>query len=184
MVNNYTYLGLFLDDPSKQVNLQEFENIYKKPHQTIRRHLNVLVKESILIEMRMGKFVFYKLNKNNPLLLSYLSICEKERTFLFLKNPLFKRLHELLAPSFNVANVLVFGSAAVSKNYNDIDLLVLSGDKNVWMALEGFEKIYHKKLHIVKTEEKDLTTTFITEITKKHIILNNHDYFVRLLYGN
>jgi len=87
-------------------------------------------------------------------------------------------------PSFDAANVLVFGSAAVSKNFNDIDLLVLSQDKNIWMALEGFDKVYHKKIHLVQTEEKDLTPTFKTEIIKKHIILNNHDYFMRLLYGS
>ncbi|MFH1408345.1 MAG: nucleotidyltransferase domain-containing protein [Nanoarchaeota archaeon] len=183
MVKKYTYLKAFLNDPSKQVNLQEFENMFKKPHQTVKRHLQVFVKDDVLTEMRMGKFMFYKLNRENPLHLNYLSICEKELTFTFLKNTLFKRLHETLSPFFGTSAMLIFGSAAVSKTFNDIDLLVLGDDKKIPATLKDFEKIYAKKIHLVQTKEKDLTPSFKAEIMKKHIILNNHDYFMRILYG-
>jgi DNA-binding transcriptional ArsR family regulator len=183
MVQKYTYLEPYLEDPSKQINLQEFEGVFNTPHQTVRRHLQAFVEEKILTEQKQGKFVFYKLNLDNPLLLSYLSICEKERTINFLKNPLFKRLHELLSPHFAKASFLMFGSAVLQKSYKDIDLLVMPEYKTVKKSIADFESTYVKKLHIVMTNETHLSKALKKEITKKHIILNNHDYFVRLLYG-
>ena len=42
MVQKYTYLELFLDNFLKQVSLNEFENHFKRPHQTVKRHLSHL----------------------------------------------------------------------------------------------------------------------------------------------
>ena len=185
MVRFYTYLEVYLDDLRKLVSLSELEKHFKTPHQTIKSRLKDLVKCKILLEEKRARFKLYKLNLQNPLIADYLSLCEKERTFAFLnKNALFSRLHSTIAPHLKGSSILLFGSAAVSKEYKDIDLLILSKDNELIEELKKFEKTYSVKLHIIKTSESDLTETLIAEIKKKHIILSNHDYFVKVIYKN
>ena len=185
MVSFYTYLELYLDDLRKLVSLSEFEKHFKTPHQTIKNHLKGLVKDKILLEEKRARFRFYKLNLTNPLTIDYLSLCEKEKTFSFLRqNTLFSRLHSVIAPYLKESSILLFGSAAISKEYKDIDLLIISKSKNIIEELKKFEKTYSVKLHIIQAPESDLTETLIAEIRKKHIILNNHDYFLRVIYKN
>ena len=185
MVSFYTYLELYLDDLRKLVSLSEFEKHFKTPHQTVKSHLKDLVKDKILLVEKRIKFRFYKLNLDNPLTADYISLCEKEKTFSFLRqNALFSRLHSVIAPYLKESSILLFGSAAISKVYKDIDLLIISKGRSVIEELKKFEKTYSVKLHIIQASESDLTETLITEIRKKHIILNNHDYFIRVIYKN
>ena len=178
MVNNYTYLKIFLNDLNKQVTLSELESYFNKPHQTVKAHLQPLIKSKILNIKKSGRFSFYSLNLNNPLLKDYLSICEKEVFFTFLKNnPLFERLYQIVKNY----KVLLFGSAVNSKDYNDIDLLIIGKKPS---GLEDFDKTYSARTHLIITNEKNLTKTLINEIKKKHIMFSNHDYFINLLYKN
>src|SRR3989344_7043503 len=184
MVNKYTYIEMYLDDLNKMVNLNEFEKHFKRHHQTVKRHLHSLVKEGILREEEKGRFRFYRLNKDNRVLYEYLSICEKQRLITFLENPLFRRLYNLLAETFKDNKILMFGSAINSKNYEDLDLLIISNNKKIRKILDEFEKTYSARLHIIQTSEKNLTKAFLNEIIQKHIIFNEHDYFLRLMYEN
>jgi len=181
MVRNYTYLEIYLDDLDKKVSLSEFEKHFKKPHQTVKNQLKMLVKEKILIEDKRTRFLFYEINKNNPALNEYLSICEKEKMFKVInQRPMIKRLYTLLAQ--DVENVLIFGSAATSEKFNDIDLLVISKN-DIKKIIDDFKITYSVKIHLIQTEKKDLTKTLLTEIRKKHLILKGHDFFVEMLYG-
>ena len=76
---------------------------------------------------------------------------------------------------------MLFGSSVETKNYNDIDLLILSKNKNIKQTLHKFEQTYAKKIHIIQTEETGLTKSLIQEVRKKHIIFNNHEYFAEVL---
>ena len=183
MVSFYTYLELYLDDLRKKISLSEFEKYFDVPHQTIKNHLSALIKSKIIIEEKKPRFRFYGLNLKNPLLREYLAICEKERLIGFLnKNPLFSRMYQSIAKGGN--SMLLFGSAVKNKEYGDIDLLIISKDKKVREELKKIENTYSIKIHIVQTSEQDLTEALILEIRKKHIIISNHDYFIRLLYKN
>jgi predicted nucleotidyltransferase len=182
MVHFYTYLRVYLGDFNKFFSLGDFEKLFKIPHQTIKRSLSILVKKKVLIEEKKGKFLFYTLNINNPLSYEYLSICEKEKTFDFLENKLFYLLYEKLFPFFLNKSFVIFGSAANSKSFNDIDLLVFekSKDSMIETVIHDFESEYSIKVHVIETDEKNIKGGFIHEVKKNHIILNNHDYFVRL----
>ncbi|MCK5234749.1 MAG: hypothetical protein KAJ88_02805, partial [Candidatus Aenigmarchaeota archaeon] len=68
MVRNYTYLEIYLDNLDKKVSLSEFEKYFKRPHQTVKNQLKILVKEKILIEDKRTRFLFYEINKDNPAL--------------------------------------------------------------------------------------------------------------------
>lgn len=185
MVNFYTYLELYLDDLRKHVSLSEFEKHFKTPHQTIKSHLSEFVKAKILMEEKKARFHFYYLNLKNPLVKEYLSLCEKERLLALLqKNHVINRLYHTIAPYFQDNNILLFGSAVTSKEYADVDLLIISNDKKIQKELKKFEDTYSIKIHLVQTAEQYMTTTFIHEVRTKHIILNNHDYFIGVLYHN
>ena len=184
MVGKYTYLGIFLPSPNKTFSLNEFENHFRIPHQTLKSHLELLTKEKILLQEKRKRFLFYTLNHKNPLIIDYLSICEKERLINFLKKPLFRRLYDTISAFFDNSQFLIFGSAASDNHYNDLDLLILSKKQDMRTALQQFEATYSIKLHIILTDEKNITKTFLEEIRKSHIILNNHDYFTRLFYDH
>lgn len=185
MVRIYTYLEMYLDDLNKRIYLGEFEKHFKKPHQTVKSHLKELVAKKILLQEKKARFTFYQLNKANPLLKEYLALCEKERLFNFLeKNVLFKRLYELLSKSFRENKVLIFGSAVSKQGFSDIDLLVIPGSQQIRRAISGFTETYDVKVHVIDTKEEYLTESFLVEIKKQHIILNEHDYFVARLYQN
>lgn len=185
MVQIYTYLEIFLDDLNKQVNLSEFESYYNLPHQTIKRHLNYFIENNILTLNKKNKFLFYNLNLKNTLVYDYISICEKERLVVFLQNQLFKRLYEDLSEEFNNGKFLIFGSSVNNEKFNDIDLLVFVDKKenNISKLIKNFEKTYDIKAHLIVIDKKKITKSFKEEIIKKHIILNEHDFFVNLLYN-
>ncbi len=182
MVNYYTYLEIYLKNLDMHLNLNEFEKYFKKPHQTIKRHLNHLVKQNILIEEKKDRFLFYTINKNNPLTFEYISICEKQKLFSLLEKPIFKRLYTTLSKHFKNNKVLLFGSSVSKENFNDIDILIISTDKKIIKTLKSFEQTYSIKLHILQTDEKNLTETFKKELIKNHTILNEYDYFINILY--
>lgn len=183
MVRFYTYLEVYLGDLSKSVSLSEFESHFKTPHQTIKKHLEQFTKTKILIEEKKERFLFYKLNLDNPLTKEYLILCEKERLLAFLeKNTLFLRLYQELSQFFKDSKILLFGSSTEKKDYADIDLLIISKNKDIKPVLKKFQETYSVKIHAVQTEEKDLTKALIQEIKQKHIIFNNHEYFMEVLY--
>lgn len=182
MVHFYTYLNIYLNDYKKFFSLSDFEKSFNTPHQTIKRHLNILVKKNVLIEEKKEKFLFYNLNLKNPLIYEYLSISEKEKTFKFIENKIFYILYEKIFPFFSNNSFIIFGSAVNSKNFNDIDLLVFkkSDNSTIKKTIHEFEIEYSVKVHLIELNNKLISGTFINEVKKNHIILNNHDYFVRL----
>ncbi|MFW6282468.1 MAG: nucleotidyltransferase domain-containing protein [Minisyncoccales bacterium] len=183
MVKFYTYLELFLYDLNKQINLGEFEKYFKKPHQTIKAHLTKFVKLNVLKEEKKEKLRIYNLNLENPLTKEFIIIAEKERLINFLEQKmLFKTLYEELSPYFNESKILLFGSSVNQENFKDIDLLVISKNQELKKSIKKFEQTYSKKIHLIQTRKQDLTKTFIKEIRKKHIILNNHEFFFEVLY--
>jgi hypothetical protein len=181
MVSYYTYIELFLEDIHKSISLSEFAKHFKKPHQTVKVHLKNLVSEKILLIEKRERFLFYRLNLENPLTYEYITMCEKERMFVFLKKELFNRLYLALIP-FN-SPMLIFGSATTESKYNDVDLLVLSKNNAIRDIVKKFESTYSVKIHLIPAQENDLTKTFIKEVQKKHIILNNHEHFVKLIFS-
>jgi len=182
VVNKYTYLGIFLDDLHKKVCLSDFEKRFSRPHQTIKAHLEEFVGAHVLRVEKRARFGFYSLNLGNPMVLEYLSLCAKERLIMFLNRPLFKRVYEVLAPF--TGSIAVFGSSVDSEDFSDIDLLVLSKVPAIRKALDRFKATYSVRLHVVQTECRHLAASFIKELKGRHIFLNNHDEFIRELYGH
>lgn len=183
MVNFFTYLEIYLDDMTKAVSLNEFATHFDKPHQTVKKHLEEFVTTRVLKQERKGRFLYYKLNLDNPLFKEHIIMCEKERLLLFLKNnPFFFILYKELSAFFKNSSFLLFGSSVTEKNYIDIDVLAISKSKKIKAVLEKLEHTYSKKIHLIQTEKKYMSKTLIKEIKNKHIILNGHESFYEVLY--
>ena len=187
MVKKITYskiIGLFLSDYSRKVYLGEVAGELKKPHQTVKPYILKLVKKNILAEKKHGKFLEYALNFKNKLIYDYLTIAEKEKTQYFIEdNPLADILYEKLSSFFKDSTFIIFGSSVNGiKKGNDLDLFVVG--KNIKEEIKEFQDIYSKKIHLIHAKIlKEVSLTFIKEIYKKHVILNNTEAVLRFMGG-
>ncbi len=172
----------YLRDYNRTLLLVDFEKELKIKHQTISKYIKELINNKILKKEKRDKHSSYSLNFKNPLIPNYLSISEKMRNFVLLdKSMLLKRLYEQLSNFFSENSFLIFGSFAEQLKGNDIDLLIIGKiSKELKKTINDFSLTYGIKVHIVGTEIRELTKTFIQEISKKHIILNNSDLFINL----
>ena len=180
-ITNTEIIGLFLTDYSKRYYLREMSVLLKKPHQTIKPHLDALVKENILLKNERKNITEYSLNFNNKRIYDYLTIAEKDKFFKRInEDTLIKILSEKFAVFFRSNTFIIFGSA-VNKIQpgSDIDLLVI-GKQNITKYIDDFEKIYNKKIHKIQINKlNNLTLTLAKEIYKKHLILNNTEEVIR-----
>ncbi|MFP4115637.1 MAG: nucleotidyltransferase domain-containing protein [Candidatus Aenigmatarchaeota archaeon] len=178
----------YLNDYRRSLILADFERELGKPHQTLKRYLEELLEENTLRIEGKGKHKKYSLNTESFMFFHHLSIAEKLRADEVLgERTLIKRLYEKTAPFLSGGRFLVFGSYAVGREGNDIDLLVVGEDsKELNETLKEFGDTY-KSVHKVQVLGKEgLDRRFKKELHKKHIILSGSDYFVRLfgdMYG-
>jgi len=126
----------------------------------------------------------YVLNFKNKLIYDYLTIAEKDRTQEFIEdNPLSSILYEKLSSFFKDSTFIIFGSSVNGiKKGSDLDFFVVG--KNVKEEIKDFEEVYSKKIHLIHAKTlKEVSLTFIKEIYKKHIILNNTEAVLRFIGG-
>lgn len=191
MVEKFTkwkILFPYLNNYQRSLILADFENELEKPHQTLKRYIEKLISESVLYMEERKRYSSYRLNLGNPFLFEYLSMAEKLKTYETLdENKLIRRLYEKICPFFLKGSFLVFGSYAVEREGNDIDLF-MTGEETEALeeTLEEFSETY-KEVHLTQVKnKKELDRSFKKELMKKHIIFNGSDFFVRLfgdLYG-
>ena len=177
-------ISMFLSDYSRRAYLRELSDELKKPHQTVKPYIKELVRKNILAEKKHGKFLEYALNFKNRLVYDYLTIAEKEKTQEFIEdNPLAGILYEKLSPFFKDSIFIIFGSSVKGmKKGSDLDLFVVG--KNIKEEIKEFEEVYSKKIHLIHAKTlKEVSLTFIKEIYKKHIIINNTETVLRFIGG-
>lgn len=182
--NDKRILALFLGDYSKQYYLREISKLTKIPLKTTHRLVSSLEKEKILKSAVSGKNKYFKLNLGNPQTKLYLLEAEIYKTSILIgKYPLFKTFLKELNSSSLLA---VFGSFAKFKadKDSDLDLLVVSKRKEeLPFHLLGYN------IHKVELSEKDFikavenNETLIREIAENHIILNNHSFYVDIMWS-
>ena len=66
---------------------------------------------------------------------------------------------------------MLFGSAVESKDFNDLDVLVIGKDKHIKKTLADFQKTYSVKIHLIQTNKQNLTKSFIKEIGRNPVTL-------------
>ncbi len=171
----YTKEYLHLADISKRLN---------KPHPTVRNYLNFFEKEGILIKEAKGRLSLYKINLDNPILVDYLVLAEKEKLMIRCKNDLLmKEIVSFLHKFLNYDNkALIFGSAVINlKKANDVDLFII-GRVNFFDKIKEFEKKFNKKIHIINLKNLNMINESLKrEIAKKHLIIHGSEEIIKWL---
>lgn len=163
--------------------LRQISRLAKLPLKTCQTALMNLEKDKILKSKIEGKNKYFALNLDNIKTKSYLLQAEIYMTDIFLEAyPLIKTFLKSLNTNIPV---IVFGSFARLKadKDSDLDLLIVSGKK---------QKLpYHLlpyKVHQVNISESSFSKAvkeqenLIEEIEENHIILNNHSFYVNVMW--
>ena len=177
-------IALFLGDYKRQFYLREISKLAKIPLKTTQTLIWHLEKDKILKSMISGKNKYFKLNLENLQTKFYVLQSELHRTAMFIeKYHLFKTFIKEIKTN---VPIIVFGSFAKFKadKDSDLDLLVISKEKvNLPFHLLAYKAhdIYLDENSLIKSLEKSEILT--KEIQENHIILNNHSFFVNILWS-
>ncbi len=187
MVQKVTMLSVldpFLSRPFSGLHLAEISREIKQPHPTVRQHLNDLEKRGVLRKSTKGRLTIYSLNCDNPLIVHYLSISEKNRMIVASESDLIlKELILFLNSGLCEGNIaVIFGSAVGDiKRANDIDLLV-TGNTRILEKVDAFAEKINRKIHVVNVPSLGRVSPALkNEILKKHLIVQGVDVVLKWL---
>lgn len=183
--NELKVISLFRGNYKARFYLRETSKLSKLPLKTCQNVLASLEKIKVLKSKTEGKNKYFSLNLENIKTKSYLLQSEIYQTDLFIeKYPQFKMFLRSLKTTIPI---IVFGSFAkftADKN-SDLDLLVIS-EKELKLPFH----LLPFKPHQINMAEKtflkaiDQQEDLIKEIEENHIILNNHSFFVNIMWGH
>jgi DNA-binding transcriptional ArsR family regulator len=171
----------FLTKPKEKLHLSAIARELDEPHPTVRLWLNRLEKKGVLKKSSQGRLTLYALNQGNRAILDYLTIAEKLKLVMMCEeSPLMQEFvsfaqHTLPAGS----KALIFGSAVESLHAaHDLDILIVGkGEMN---ALAEKARMLGKDAHIIHVKSfQQVSVALRNEITKKHLIINGTEEFVR-----
>ena len=177
-------IALYTGNYKAEFYLRQIAKLAKLPVKTCQNFLSQLEKDKILKGKIEGKNKYFSLNLDNIQTKSYLLQAEIHKTDLFLEN--YPQIKTFLK-SFNTnIPIIVFGSFAKLKaNRNsDMDLFIVSE--------KGQELPFHLlpyKVHQVNLSENSFMKSLkeqeviIKEIEENHVILNNHSFYVNMMWG-
>jgi predicted nucleotidyltransferase len=124
------------------------------------------------------------LNKDNPIIKSYLSISSDDEKNNFLKkNPIINNIYSELETK---DIIILFGSQAkgTQRENSDIDLLIINKKGNKSISFSKYETLFKKKINpiFVTYEEfkqmlNEKSENVGKQALKNHIILNNPENF-------
>ncbi|MFW5846579.1 MAG: hypothetical protein ACOCUU_00325 [Nanoarchaeota archaeon] len=176
-VTKWTFLEPFLRT-SEELHLLDISRQLRENHATVRNYLNDFEKIGILEKRNKGRLTLYRLIKENPLIIDYLCLAEKDKLIRKTKdNNILKELVSLLHKETNKPTI-IFGSAVEDlKKANDIDILTTGN-----LDEEELEKIIRRKIHLVKISSLNkVTDSLKNEILKKHLIINSSEEVLKWL---
>jgi predicted nucleotidyltransferase len=192
ITNNFKILALYRTDYSASIHIRAMAKLIGTSHVALLPYLKRLEELKILYSEKTGKNKQYRLNKDNILTKHYLTVTEELATIDYLeKKFLIKKFAEHLA-SMDIMNPLIlFGS--YTKDYateeSDIDLFCIGKIPDDQISqIKKFESTFGKKINIKTATTENFNTglrtgdILIKEIVKNHIILQNADLFVTLLW--
>ena len=173
----------FLTRPHEKLHLAEISRLLNEPHPTVRQWLNSLEKKGVLKKSNQGRLTLYSLNMENPSIVNYLIIAEKNKIIRKCEQWLVlgEIVNHIIANFNENIKVLIFGSAAESFNSaNDIDMLIVG--KQDLKGLSNISKRLNKRIHPIKINNLNKVSKALrSEIIKKHLLIKGSEDFVKWL---
>ncbi|MBI2581270.1 nucleotidyltransferase domain-containing protein [Candidatus Woesearchaeota archaeon] len=131
-------LLVFGEAPGKAISRKEIQALTKLGNKVIAKFLLVLEKFGIIMENKIGKTYYYKLNMSSPFIEQILRLIQLEKKELnnpdfFALNVLREFTYELTNTNLeNLRSVILFGSYAkrTYSDSSDVDVAIILAEKN------------------------------------------------------
>ena len=189
---SFAILSLYTTNYTTTLHARAMAKKLSVSHVTLLPHLRQLEKAKIILFRKVGKNKEYLLNPNNSLTKHYLEIAEELVTINYLvKNFQIKKISDQLSSLDLTGSLLLFGSytKGYSTEESDIDLFYLGRlEQDQRSEIKKRGKIYGKEINIKNSSIENFLNglrtgdTLIREIVENHVILQNPDPFVSLLW--
>lgn len=149
MFKELNNLKIFFEEPEREFHLREIARLTKKNPVTVKKHLEIAVKNKILLRKKERGLELYSTNSENKAYKNSKKIYNE----LKLKQ---SGLLQFLEEEFNFPTIILFGSyQRAEDNVNsDIDIFILTEIKKR-LNLTKFEKNLNRKiqLHIMNQKQ-------------------------------
>jgi len=183
--NELEIFSLYTNNFKERFYLREISRTLNIPLKTIQNTLKNIENKKLLKSNIEGKNKYFSLNLDNILTKSYLLQAEIYKTEVFLEK--YPQIKTFLKSLKDDTPLIVFGSFAKLKasKDSDLDLIILSKNKTkLQFHLIPFKvhKIYLTKGLFAKALNNK--ENLIKEIEENHIILNNHSFYINVLWGH
>ncbi len=191
-IREYDVIVPFLGKYGAGFHIREIARKTSMNHRTVLLALNSLQKQGIVRHVTSGRNKVFYLNLENPRTKDHVRDVESYRLGRTLNdNITIKELYSsLLTPPIPKTPIVLFGSYAKGghDNKSDIDLLILEKNEKILKAAKKFELKYDIKVHVQVLGQDKIERglkekePLLFEIAEGHIILNNQDAFVGILW--
>lgn len=181
--NRLEIISLFRKNYKTRHYLREISKLSKLPLKTCQNLLASLEKDKILKSKIEGKNKYFSLNLENIKTKSCLLQSEIYQTEIFIEK--YPQFNMFLKSIKTTVPIIVFGSFAKfsADASSDLDLLVISNKK-----LKLPFHLLPFKIHQINLTEKSFVKsvnqqeTLIKEIEENHLILNNHSFYIDVMW--
>lgn len=192
-VKELRVLQPFLTDYRISFHIRQLAKILRMNHRTVSLTLESLEEKNVVSYKIEGRNKKYFLNLDNHLTKKYITNAEIAQTMIFIDKEFIikKMLSELTPDIIKNTLIILFGSYVKNEKTkeSDIDMVVMEGTKQLTEKLEEFYDRHNIEVHIHRISREAFLNglknkdCLMTEILKNHIILNNEDAFVDILWG-
>jgi predicted nucleotidyltransferase len=175
-------IALYSGNYKAEFYLRQISKLAKLPLKTCQNGLINLEKNRILKSKVEGKNKYFSLNLDNIQTKSILLQAEIYRTDIFLEK--YSQFKTFLKELNTNIPIIIFGSFAklTADKGSDLDLLIISEKEELPFHLLPY------KVHKINLSESSFLKAvkeqepLIREIEEKHIILNNHSFYVNTMW--
>jgi predicted nucleotidyltransferase len=191
--NQFDIISLYRTNYQARFYVRAMAKLLGISHVTLIPHLKKLEDDRILKSRKTGKNKEYFLNFENTIVKKHIMIAETLETARFLNEHfLIKKIYEAISP-LGGCSLILFGSWAKSyaTEESDVDIFCLgktSDDKLEHIRKAG--EVYGKKINVKTASVRNFVdgleegNALMKEVVEGHIILENPDLFVDLLWGS
>ncbi len=179
----------FAEFTRKQIKKESKE----KSNNALARAVNLLKKEEVLIEKKVGKSGLLTLNLNNDLAYHYMALCNNLRIIQVVKLSI-KRLKDEIDEDTNFYSLVIFGSYATGeqKQTSDLDIAVfIESEEKRKQVLASINNAKLKApleidAHVIpKAEMMEMLTNdeenLGKQIARKHLAVHNQQIFYAII---
>jgi len=187
-------LGVFAKNPFAEHTRKEVKkDSNEKSNNSLALAINLLKKEGVLIEKKIGRSGLLTLNLDNDLTSYYLALCALCRIPNAAK-PALENLKKEISEETPFYSVVIFGSYAVGeqKKYSDLDIAVFIENVEKRKQIEALansaklKSIIEMDIHIIPRAEMiemltDKEENLGKQIARKHLSVYNNQIFYKII---